>query len=335
MIDFILDGESISLIQSEGFQLSRQSNYRDTSIQEMDDVLAKMQDGKHWKNAVEETFAESNPWLHSIITHPSRSKFLEEHPPTPDDLVLDIGAGWGQTALPLARTNRVCALEPTPERLGFIQAAAQQEKVEKNLYFLGADYLDVDFKTRFDLILSIGVLEWVGAFRNDSSAKETQRIFLAKIRRELNKSGRLVIGIENRLGLKYLRGCRDDHTGKVDISCYQQDLANKLFQEATGRELRCLTYSMSEYQNMLLAAGFSSIKFHAAFPDYKLPQVILPANGCNTVNNFFKSGQFIAEHDGCDGQEIPEQEKLKSLYLSLAEIGIAHYFAPSFFIECS
>tara|TARA_B100001123_G_scaffold390136_1_gene467470 strand:- start:299 stop:577 length:279 start_codon:yes stop_codon:yes gene_type:complete len=92
---------------------------------------------------------------------------------------------------------------------------------------------------------------------------------------------------------------------------------------------------MSEYQNMLLAAGFSSIKFHAAFPDYKLPQVILPANGCNTVNNFFKSGQFIAEHDGCDGQEIPEQEKLKSLYLSLAEIGIAHYFAPSFFIECS
>ena len=49
--------------------------------------------------------------------------------------ILDIGAGWGQFSIPLAKNNTVCTLEPTPERLDFIQATSKQENVSHNLSF--------------------------------------------------------------------------------------------------------------------------------------------------------------------------------------------------------
>ena len=91
--------------------------------------------------------------------------------PSPDELVLDIGAGWGQFSIQLAKSNKVCSLEPTPERLNIIKSIAQQEKVSDNMYFIGTDYLDIEFQTKFDLILCIGVLEWMGSFRKEQSAK--------------------------------------------------------------------------------------------------------------------------------------------------------------------
>ena len=63
---------------------------------------------------------------------------------------MDIGAGWGQFTLPLAKQNQICSLEPTPERLDFIRTASEQEKVSKNISFIGADYLDIKFENKFD-----------------------------------------------------------------------------------------------------------------------------------------------------------------------------------------
>ena len=335
MIEFLIGGKKEFLGPSELYETPTDECYRDTAQEKVVEVLDQMQAGVPWSQAVKKTFERQNSWLSSIVTDPNRIKFLETSPPKKEDEILDIGAGWGQFSLPLAKTNNVCSLEPTPERVRFIQAAAKQEKIERNMCFLGADYMDITFQSRFDMILCIGVLEWVGVFRNGSPPKQCQQMFLKKIHEELCPGGRLVIGIENRMGLKYILGNRDDHTGIADISCYDQSLAERLFKEETGRELRCFTYSMEEYRTMLLEAGFKNIAFHAAFPDYKLPQVILPANNSDSVNQFFMSGQFVEEHDGCEGYKISEQDKFKSHYASLAQAGIAQHFAPSFFIECS
>ena len=70
---------------------------------------------------------------------------------------------------PLAKSNKVCSLEPTPERLNIIKSIAQQEQVSDNMYFIGTDYLEIEFQTKFDLILCIGVLEWMGSFRKEQS----------------------------------------------------------------------------------------------------------------------------------------------------------------------
>jgi 2-polyprenyl-3-methyl-5-hydroxy-6-metoxy-1,4-benzoquinol methylase len=335
-ISFKIGSENFILNSGESHSVEPIKCYRDTDKEKIFDILNLMNTGTKGEDAVEETFAETNPWLCSIITSPKRYKFLEEMSLEQNQRVLDIGAGWGQTAIPLARANKVCALEPTPERMDFIQAAAKQEHVEENLFFIGSDYMEAEFQTKFDLILSIGVLEWVAAFREDGEPEEIQAAFLAKTKTDLRIDGKLVIGIENRLGLKYLLGANDDHIGVPNIACLTKDLAKKQYKHATDKELRCLTHSMAEYEKMLKEAGYCKVQFYAALPDYKLPERIFPIQGnqCE-MNEFLLNGGWFNEHDGTNGNLLPNQAELKSLYLSLAEMNLAHYFAPSFFIEAS
>ena len=335
-ISFKIGSEKVILKSGKSHCVEPKTCYRDTEKEKIFDILNLMNTGTKWKDAAEETFSETNPWLHSIVTSPKRYKFLEEMTSGENQRVLDIGAGWGQTAIPLARTNKVCALEPTSERMDFIQAAAKQENVAENLFFIGSDYMEVEFQTKFDLILSIGVLEWIGAFRADGEVEEIQAAFLAKTKTDLGSDGRLVIGIENRLGLKYLLGAKDDHIGIPDIACHAKDLAKKKYKHATDKELRCLTYSIAEYEKMLKNAGYVETQFYVALPDYKLPEKIFPIEGnkCK-MNDFILNGGWIDEHDGTNGKLLANQEKLKSLYHSLAEMNLVHYFAPSFYIEVS
>ena len=93
---------------------------------------------------------------------------------------------------------------------------------------------------------------------------------------------------------------------------------------------------MKEYQNLLLKSGFQKIIFYAALPDYKLPEKIFPLSEDQTkcdLNKFILEDRRVDEHDGTNGKKLGNQEEIWSIYNSLAEIGIAHYFAPSFYIE--
>ena len=85
-------------------------------------------------------------------------------------------------------------------------------------------------------------------------------------------------------------------------------------------------------QTLLADAGFKGIEFFAAYPDYKIPQAILSiADGA--ANQHCLHGPFIDEHDGSDGTPLKLQLALASHYRSLAELGLAGQFAPSFFIR--
>ena len=101
----------------------------------MKSIIAEINEGKEWRTAVNEKFADSHPWLNNIVTSSNRTKFIEEFLNAKNLVVLDIGAGWGQFSLPLAKNNTVCALEPTPERLKFIEAIAQQDNFSGKYVF--------------------------------------------------------------------------------------------------------------------------------------------------------------------------------------------------------
>ncbi len=312
--------------------------YRDTAAETQRAIVARIRAGAPWRAAVAEVLADRQPWLCRVVTSPLRARFLELCPPPAGARVLDIGAGWGQLTLPLAeRGHAVCALEPTPERMDFIRAAAEQEGSAGRIHFVQADYLDLAMATRFDVILCIGVLEWVGRFSRagETDARAAQQRFLEQARRDLAPGGRLVIGIENRLGLKYWLGAPDDHLGRPHIMLFDRQLAAARWREATGEDLRVLVYDMEEYRELLRAAGFSRLAFHAALPDYKLPEVILPADTAADLAAYFLSGGFVAEHSGLDGALLApdRQAELQSLYRTLAHLGIVHHFAPSYYIE--
>jgi SAM-dependent methyltransferase len=244
-----------------------------------------------------------------------------------------VGAGWGQLSLPLAQSagRQITALEPTPERLAFIEAAARQEKLTDRMHFVQADIFEIEFETRFDLICCIGVLEWVPKFRA-GDPRTLQIDFLRRLRSFLAPGGQLVIGIENRLGLKYILGAPDDHIGVGNIAVYDAQLATEKYRAHSGQDLRSFTFTEAELTELLTTAGFATSKFHAALPDYKLPDAIVPLD---EINSYFLSSDPIAEHNGCNGRPLANQAELVSHYRSFAHQKVAHAFIPSFFVTAS
>ncbi len=307
--------------------------YRDAPDSTLHLIQADIVAGVPWREAARRHLAEVNPWLLRVITDPDRSRWLNLHPPAKGSWVLDVGCGWGQWAIPAASHAQVVALEPTPARLAITRAIAEQEGCAGSMFFVGSAVEEVEFPDRkFDHIYSIGVLEWVPKFRTDLDPLEAQRIFLRRLRGLLAEGGECIIGIENRLGLKYLLGARDDHTGVAGISLLDAATAARRYEALTQQPLRVFTYTMAEYQTLLTGAGFTQVEFFAAYPDYKVPQVILPiADG--SANRHCLSGNFIPEHDGSNGERLKFQEELASHYRSLGELGVAGNFAPSFFIR--
>jgi len=335
MLSFTHRDQTHSLALGEAWTPpSAAETYRDAPAGELWDIVRALRAGQPWREVVATRFARTNPWLHQIVTSPKRDLFFRDHPPKPGARILDIGSGWGQIALPLAHepTATVVALEPTPERLAFIQAAAQQDAVAGRMHFLQADFFDTGFAQPFDLITSVGVLEWVPKFRA-GNPREVQIEFLRRARSLLAPGGQLVIGIENRLGLKYLLGAPDDHLGPPNIAVYDAALATAKWLKQSGQPLRSFTFTRAELAELLTAAGFRETTFFAALPDYKLPELILPLG--SQVNDHFATGTYIAEHDGCNGQPLPNQAELRSHYRSLAQLGIAENFAPSFFVTAT
>lgn len=292
--------------------------------------------GERWEEAVKARYEKENNWLHNIVTSRSRVAFFDQVLPKGNGPVLDVGSGWGQIARPLARQRPVIALEPVAERLDFIQAAAAQDGIHNNMVFIQADYLETDFKTKFDAICAIGVLEWAGAFQNQVEPQQRQAAFLRKARRELSQGGALIVGIENRLGLKYLLGSPDDHIGVPGIACLTAALARRRWQATSGHTMQSFTYSLSELSGLLRAAGFSELSFWGAFPDYKLPaRIVSLANNGDELNAWLLNEIIPHEHNGYNGAPVSPQaqEDLISHYRSLAAEGIAQHFVPSFFVR--
>ena len=85
-------------------------------------------------------------------------------------------------------------------------------------------------------------------------------------------------------------------------------------------------------------AGYARAEFFAAFPDYKLPELILPIGSDGRAVNEYLSGKNPPpEHNGYDGSALDPafQESLAAHYRTLSAAWIAHQFAPSFFVRAT
>ena len=87
--------------------------------------------------------------------------------------------------------------------------------------------------------------------------------FLKIISRHLKPDGKIVLAIENRLGLKYWAGCTEDHFGT-------------LFEGLEGYPTTSgvKTFSRKEMSAILKEAGDLKASWYYPFPDYKLPMTI-------------------------------------------------------------
>lgn len=167
---------------------------------------------------------------------------------------------------------------------------------------------------RYDYIVLVGSLEM---------CSEPVKL-LEVLRGLLSTTGKMLIGTDNRLGIRYFCGDRDQFTGRnfdgIENYVSTGTLAGDM---GEGR-----TYSKAELSKMLEQAGFRHYKFYSTIPSYIHPQMIisedyLPQEELET--------RIQPEYNYPDSVFLEEQR----LYGELIQNGLFHAMADGFLIECT
>lgn len=203
---------------------------------------------------------ETRTW--SVMYHLSyiRENVVSWLPIRPQDNVLEIGSGCGAITGALARmANTVTCVELSKKR-SLINAYKNREY--DNIQILVGNFEDVEkgLNRKFDYITLIGVLEYAASYISGERPYET---FLEILKGHLNPGGKIVIAIENRLGMKYFAGCKEDHLGQYFGGI-----------EGYGKDSHVRTFSKESLEKLLDTAGYKNSRFYYPYPDYKLPTTI-------------------------------------------------------------
>ncbi len=198
----------------------------------------------------------------SVLYHMSdiRENIVAALPISSKDHVLEIGAGCGAITGQLARMAEKVTCVDLSRRRSLINANRHREY--DNIRILVGNFQDIEkqLTESYDCITLIGVFEYAQGYIGTEAPYVE---FLRQIRRHLAPGGRIIMAIENRLGLKYWAGCREDHTGRFfeGLENYAEDSYVR-------------TFSRPELEKIFAQVGFAHPLFYYPYPDYKLPMVI-------------------------------------------------------------
>ena len=202
--------------------------------------------------------------------------------------VLEIGAGCGAITRFLGEQNiEVLALEGSSRRASI---ASTRCRDLSNVTVLAEQFDAFDIDEKFDVVTLIGVLEYANLF---TKAKSAHLSMLERARSFLAPGGKLIIAIENQLGLKYWAGAPEDHLG---VPMYGIE---NLYQQNEAQ-----TFGQKSLAALLKNAGFEAQNFYAALPDYKLAKVVISETGLSTPG--FDTYALISQNVASDPQ-LPDR----------------------------
>lgn len=169
--------------------------------------------------------------------------------------ILEIGSGCGAITGALAKLGQSVTCVELSKRRSLINANRNCDY--DNILIKVGNYQEIepDLDNDFDIITLIGVFEYSESYIHNERPYE---LMLEKAKRHLKAGGKLIIAIENKLGLKYWAGCKEDHTG-----LYFEGLEG--YPNSSGVK----TFGKKELVSMFDQSGFTSYKFYYPYPDYK------------------------------------------------------------------
>lgn len=230
-------------------------SYSDGPIE--DDLLEIVRSHKDTASVL----ADDPRWPVTYHLHPSRENLLAWYDFDGTEDVLEIGSGCGAlTGLLASRCRSVTCSDISLKRC---EINAWKNVVHENIEMHAGNFADLAISRRFDVVTLIGVLEYACSYYPAGKGSDPFEMLLGAARGFLKPDGVLMVAIENKFGLKYWAGAREDHTG-----CLYDNLHGY-----PGPSL-VRTFSREELADLLSAAGLPFQEFYYPYPDYKFCQEI-------------------------------------------------------------
>lgn len=246
-----------------------------------------------------------------ILYHlsPERENILNWYPFNKNDTILEIGSGCGAITGVLCRLcGNVTCIELSQKRSMINYMRNGQYN---NLEIIVGNFEDITINNKFTYVILNGVFEYAMSFINSSNPYID---FLLKIKELLNDNGKILIAIENRIGIKYFAGDLEDHTNCRFLSL------NNYIGNNTVR-----TFSKTELEEIFTECEIDNWNYYYPYPDYKFPTEIFTDSTINN-NMFGKAYRKYSEQLMNTFDEI-------AMVSTLKKEGVMEKFANSFLVE--
>ena len=129
------------------------------------------------------------------------------------------------------------------------------KKLDKKINLTSCPIQELQLEGEYDYITLLGTYEYAPIIYQ---GKMPYIEFLQDLKKHLKSNGKILLAIDNRLGIKYLAGAKSKHY-------------NKIF-EGIGREIRKNKPNLllkKELEYFIKETGFQNYKFYYPLPDYK------------------------------------------------------------------
>ena len=174
--------------------------------------------------------------------------------------ILEVGAGCGALTRYLGESGLdVVAVEGSAKRA---QIAAQRTHDLPTVQVVHGRLDEIEFDERFDAVILVGILEYAAMYEHADA--DPHLALLRRCGELLTADGVLLLAIENRIGLKYLAGAAEDHTGRP-----YEGIDNGYAPHGPR------TFTKSELTHLLDEAGLPVTEFLALAPDYKMARSVI------------------------------------------------------------
>ena len=259
-----------------------------------------------------QVIAREKDWAVMYHLAHERENILSWYSFTPGAKVLEVGSGCGAvTGAVSSQAGSVTCIDLSKKRS---MINAERHKGSDNITICLGNFQDVEksLDSDFDYATLIGVFEYG---RGYIGGDKPYHGFLTAVMRHIRPGGRLLLAIENKFGLKYWAGCREDHVGT-----YFEGLEGYPHTEGVR------TFTKPELEKIIEECGYSDYKFYYPYPDYKFP-VAVYSDECLP-----RAGEL--NHNICnfDRDRLVLMDEGK-VYDQILKAGLFPLYANSFFVE--
>lgn len=198
---------------------------------------------------------ERKSWPILYHLSPQRENIVEWLPITKDMKVLEVGSGCGAITGALARKAGEVTCIDLSEKRSKINAYRHTEADNITIHVGNFQEVEPDLPCDYDYICLIGVFEYAQAYIRSETPYED---FLNIIKKHVKADGHVAIAIENKFGLKYWAGCKEDHLGT-----WFSGLENY----PDGGVVR--TFTADGLRQIAAGCGYRQAQMYYPYPDYK------------------------------------------------------------------